>query len=70
MKMKKCNVFYGKTLVVRSLKSISGSNTIESFCGMPPQIERRVMCPGTVLSSQVMNRLKSYLKSEENYLIQ
>ena len=62
--------FYNKTLVVRSLKSISGSNTIESFCGMPPQIERRVMCPGTILSSQVMNRLKSYLKSEENYLIQ
>ena len=58
--------FYNKTLVVRSLKSISGSNTIDSFCGMKPQLERRVMCPYTLLSSQVMNRLKSYLKSEED----
>ena len=62
--------FNGKILVIRSLKSISGSNTIESFCGVTPFLERRVMCPCTILSTSVTNRLKKYIECEENYLIQ
>lgn len=58
-----------KDLIVRSLKSISGSNTIESFCGIEPDLDRRVMCPGTTLSSSIMNKLKSFLSFEEKYLI-
>lgn len=59
----------GHTLIVRSLKSISGSNTIESFCGLPPYIDRRPKCPGTLLSSQDMSMLNKFLEFEEKYLI-
>ena len=62
--------FEGRTLIVRSMKSISGSNTIEEFCGLSPLLERRIMTPQTHLSTSTFNRLKKYCEYEEKYLEQ
>lgn len=55
-------------ITICSLQSVSGSKTIEQFCGMKPFLDRLQKCPNTKLSTQDTNRLDKILDAEYKYL--